>query len=105
VYFFGTKSLRFVEYTVCRDRHSKTGKESGTLREREQERSLWLTEEEAMGLLDVALLSPGELTPEQRAAILKLSEFCRQFLREPEEVRQARNRQALEPLRLLRCDT
>ena len=46
-------------------------------------RSLCLTEEEAMGLLDIVMLSPGELTSEQRAAIMKLSEFCRQFLRDP----------------------
>jgi hypothetical protein len=80
------------------------GKECKTLREREQERNLWLTEEEAMGLLDLTLLCPGELSPEQRVAVLKLSEFCRQFLREPEENRHARGRQPLESLRLLRCE-
>jgi hypothetical protein len=55
-------------------------KESG------QERCLWLEEEEAMGLLDIVMLSPAELSPEQRAAVLKLSEFCRKFLREEEPV-------------------
>jgi hypothetical protein len=83
---------------------SVRGKESKTVKEREQERNLWLSEEEAMGLLDLALLSPGELTPEQRAAVLKLSDFCRQFLRESEEVRHARGRQPLESLRMLRCE-
>lgn len=58
-----------------------------------------------MGLLDIALLCPGDLTAEQQTAVLKLSEFCRQFLREPEEVHQARARQPLESLRLLQCKT
>lgn len=79
----------------------KRGKESKTVREREQERNLWLTEEEAMGLLDIALLCPGDLSPEQRTAVLKLSEFCRQFLREPEDIRNARARQPVEILREL----
>jgi len=52
------------------------------MQEERRERSLELTIEEAMGLLDVLLLSPGELTAEQRAATLKLSEFCRKWLRE-----------------------
>lgn len=72
---------------------------------REQERCLWLTEDEAMGLLDVALLSPGELSPEQRAAVMKLSEFCRQFLRAPEEVRHARGLQSLSMLSVLQCES
>jgi hypothetical protein len=48
----------------------------------ENERPLCLTEEEALGLLDVILTNPAELTPEQRAAALKLSEFCRELIRE-----------------------
>lgn len=75
------------------------------MKEREQEKSLFLTEEEAMGLLDVALLCPGELTPEQRAAVMKLSEFCRQFLRAPEEVRHARGLQTMNRLRVLQCES
>lgn len=55
------------------------------MKERKSERPLWLSEEEAMGLLDLSLVVPAELTPDQRAAISKLSEFCRQFLRSPEE--------------------
>ena len=55
------------------------------VKERKSERPLWLSEEEAMGLLDIALVAPSELTPEQRAAVSKLSEFCRLFLRNPEE--------------------
>jgi hypothetical protein len=46
-----------------------------------RERCFWMTEEEAMSLLDIAVLSPVELSPAQRAALGKLSEFCRQFLR------------------------
>lgn len=49
------------------------------------ERSLWLNEEEALGLLDIVMLCPGDLTPSQRAAVVKLSEYCRQFLRTQEE--------------------
>jgi hypothetical protein len=35
-----------------------------------------------MGLLEIVMLSPGELTPEQRTAIVKLSDFCRECLRD-----------------------
>jgi hypothetical protein len=49
------------------------------------EKPLCLTEDEAMSLLDIILLSPVELTAVQRSAILKLSEHCRQFLREESE--------------------
>jgi hypothetical protein len=49
-----------------------------------QEYRLKLTKEEALGLLDLIVLSPGDLSPEQRAAFVKLSELCRQFLREEE---------------------
>lgn len=52
------------------------------MEEGKQEHCLWLTEEEAMGLLDIAVMSLSELSPEQRAAIGKLSEFCRHCLRE-----------------------
>lgn len=46
------------------------------------EKTLCLTEDEAMGLLDIMLVSETDLTPAQRSALLKLSEHCRQFLRE-----------------------
>ena len=49
------------------------------------EKTLCLTEEEAMSLLDIVLVSPADLTPAQRTAFLKLSEHCRQFLREDGE--------------------
>lgn len=55
-----------------------------TVKKRECEKELWLNEEEAMGLLDIIMMSPNDLTPAQRAAILKLSDFCREFLREEE---------------------
>ncbi len=44
--------------------------------------SLKFTPEEALGLLDIVMTSSGELSADQRAAVLKLSEFCRQCLRE-----------------------
>ncbi len=58
---------------------------TGLVKERKSERPLWLSEDEAMGLLDLAMIVPSELTPDQRAAVGKLSEFCRHFLRNPEE--------------------
>lgn len=74
------------------------------MKERERERSLWLTEEEAMGLLDVALLCPGDLTPAQRSAVIKLSDFCRQFLRS-EDARPARVSPPVGTLRALQCES
>jgi hypothetical protein len=55
-----------------------------TMKEYPQDYKLTLTKEEALGLLDIIVLSPGDLSPEQRAAFVKLSELCRQFLREEE---------------------
>jgi hypothetical protein len=55
------------------------------LKDREDERHLCLDEEEAIGLLNIVMFSPTELNAEQRAAVLKLSDYCRQFLREPAE--------------------
>ena len=49
------------------------------------EKTLCLTEEEALSLLDIVLMTPTDLTSEQRSAVLKLSEHCRQFLREEAE--------------------
>jgi hypothetical protein len=49
------------------------------------EKSLCLTEEEAMSLLDIVLVAPADLTPVQRSAFLKLAEHCRQFLKEEQE--------------------
>jgi hypothetical protein len=49
------------------------------------EKPLCLTEEEALSLLDIVLMSPTDLTPIQRSAVMKLSEHCRQFLREEPE--------------------
>jgi len=46
------------------------------------EHNLSLTEEEAMGLLDIVMLSPSDLSPEQRAAAEKLSNYCREMIRE-----------------------
>jgi len=49
------------------------------------EKTLCLTEEEAMSLLDIVLVCPTDLTPAQRSAFLKLSEHSRQFLRDESE--------------------
>lgn len=49
------------------------------------ERSLCLTEEEAMGLLDIVMMSNADLSTDQHSAIIKLSEFCREYLRERAE--------------------
>jgi hypothetical protein len=62
------------------------------------EKTLCLTEEEAMSLLDIVLMTPNDLTPAQRSAFLKLSEHCRQYLREepdpqPYPVGSARSKQ------------
>ena len=55
------------------------------MKKRVQERSLPLTEEEVVGLLNIVLLSPVDLSPEQRRATEKLCDCCRQFLREAKE--------------------
>ena len=47
--------------------------------------TLGLTEEEAMGLLEIVMMSPMDLSAEQRTAIMKLGEFCRERLRESAE--------------------
>ena len=49
-----------------------------------------LSEEEAMGLLDIILITPVELSLEQRAAVTKLGEACRQFMRENGAVKSIR---------------
>ncbi len=43
--------------------------------------SLSFNEAEALGLLDLVLLCPGELSIDQHRAALKLSDFCRQLIR------------------------
>ena len=50
--------------------------------DRANEHSMCLTEEEALGLLKIVMMCPAELDAEQRDAMLKLSEFCRRFLRD-----------------------
>ena len=49
------------------------------------EKTLCLTEEEAMSLLDIVLVTPVDLNTAQRSAFLKLSEHCREYLREEPE--------------------
>lgn len=46
------------------------------------EHTLSFTEDEAMGLLDIVMMSPTDLSPEQRAAAEKLSNFCREIMRD-----------------------
>jgi hypothetical protein len=41
---------------------------------------LRLTHEEALGLLDLALLAPSELTSPQHTALEKLGRLCREFV-------------------------
>ena len=41
-----------------------------------------LTEDEAIGLLEVMMNCPTDLDSGQQDAMLKLSEFCREFLRD-----------------------
>ena len=56
-----------------------------TFHDRGTDRGICLTEAEAIGLLELIMTCPGELDPEQRAALLKLSDYCRQFLRDGKE--------------------
>ena len=46
-----------------------------------EERNLRLTEEEALCLLEITMTCPTDLSVEQRTAVVKLGEFCRQFMR------------------------
>ncbi len=55
------------------------------VKDRTHAQGLWLTKDEALGLLDIVLMSPVDLTPERRDAVMKLSEFCREYLRDNEE--------------------
>jgi hypothetical protein len=55
------------------------------MREQKVDTGLMLTKEEALGLLDLVLLSPGDLTPEQRTAAMKLSDYCRSSLRDADD--------------------
>ena len=57
-------------------------REGETLQDRATERGVCLTEAEAMGLLELIMTFPGDLDPEQRAALVKLSDYCRHFLRD-----------------------
>lgn len=53
--------------------------------DRGQERPLWLTMEEAMGLLDILVLTPAELSDAQQQALQKLGTFYRQGVHETDE--------------------
>ena len=52
------------------------------MQDRPAERGIQLTEAEALGLLELVMTFPKELDPEQRDALVKLSDYCRQFLRD-----------------------
>jgi hypothetical protein len=52
------------------------------LKDRSSEHNICFSEDEAMGLIDIVLMYPGELSSDQRAAMLKLSDFCREFIRD-----------------------
>ncbi len=45
---------------------------------------LYLTQEEALGLLDIVLTTATDLSREQRSALMKLSGLCRESFREDE---------------------
>lgn len=49
------------------------------------ERGVSLTEAEAMGLLELLMTYPGELDDDQRAGLIKLSDYCRKCLRESDD--------------------
>lgn len=44
---------------------------------------LYLTEEEAMALLEMCLLSQAQLDPIHSQALLRVSDLCREFLHAP----------------------
>lgn len=70
------------------------------MREIGLERMLKLTEDEALGLLDIVMMSPGELSPEQRTAVMKLSDYCRDLIREREvEAEDLASRPAIGPVK------
>jgi len=58
------------------------------VKDRPREREFTLSEAEALALLEILMVCPAELNADQRTATLKLSEFCREFLRD--ERREAR---------------
>lgn len=73
---------------------------SEIVREIGLERMLKLTEDEALGLLDIVMMSPGELSPEQRTAVMKLSDYCRDLIREREvEAEDLASRPAIGPVK------
>ena len=50
-------------------------------------RLLPLSEEEAMGLLEIVMLCPVELSTEQQGTAIKLSRFCKSFFHEASSLR------------------
>lgn len=48
----------------------------------EEKKALNLTEEEALGLLELALTSMTEMNADQRSALLKLSSYCKNIWRQ-----------------------
>lgn len=50
-----------------------------------QERCLWLSKDEAMGLLNLVLNSPEDMSKEQHLVMEKLGEMCRQFIHDERE--------------------
>lgn len=53
------------------------------------ESRLWLSVAEALGILDLVLTAPRELTEEQERAVEKLSDYCRRCLRDSPSERSA----------------
>lgn len=50
------------------------------------ERGVCLTEEEALGVLDILMVSKADMNLEQRSAFFKISEYYRTFIREAEQL-------------------
>ena len=52
------------------------------MQDNHREKCIYMSEEEAMGLLEMATRFQGELSPDQIQAIIKLTELCRSHYRE-----------------------
>jgi hypothetical protein len=63
---------------------------------RDPKRPLYLTEEEAMGLLELCLYSQEETDPVKAAAMHKLADFCRDFLSVPSDQQSVHDPDAVE---------
>ena len=63
-----------------------------TIKPRALEVALWLTEADAMALLDLAVLAPCEYTADQAAAVERLVKGCKRLCGNPDAVEAARRK-------------